>query len=124
MSLADDFSDLLGQRAEFSREMIGRDSDREPQQGIMEETVGALPFSFYFSSGKAQENLDAMLVFKDVNDYVLRVAKTEQNFSAVIGKTVRLIAVNYGGGDLIVIINEIQGHPVNPEYVVGCKASP
>lgn len=122
MSLADDVRDLNAEGAAMRQEARGVDQAGNPQLGRMEDAQPGDTFSCYFSSGKTAEAMQPLLMFKDVYDIVVRVAKTEKNFVARQNKTIRLIGAGENGSDIVARIEEIQTSALNPEYVCGCKA--
>jgi hypothetical protein len=119
MSLATQAQSLATQGATFRRAVFGINQSGTVQTGKMEGAVAT--FACYFSPVRSHEQLDEAM-FKDVHDCILRVAKTETNFSPTIGKNVVLIAAKPGPADLTLRISELGHSGLNPEYVVGCKA--
>ena len=122
MSLATQARSLAALGATDRLALFGVNPAGAPQTARMEDDTNPLhTFPCYFSPVRSQEQLDEAM-FKDVHDTILRVAKTETNFSPVIGKNVVLIAAKNDNTDLTLRISELGHSGVNPEYVMGCKA--
>jgi hypothetical protein len=119
MSLATQARDLATQGAAMRLSLFGINQSGAAQKGKMEG--GTQTFDCYFSPVRSHEQLDEAM-FKDVHDSILRVAKTQTNFSPTIGKNVVLIAAKPGAADITLRISELGHSGLNPEYVVGCKA--
>jgi hypothetical protein len=119
VSIATQAQDLASLGAAFRRAVFGVNQSGGAQTGRMDGAVQTFPC--YFSPVRSHEQLDEAM-FKDVHDCILRVAKTETNFSPTIGKNVVLIAAKPGPADITLRISELGHSGLNPEYVVGCKA--
>ena len=102
-------------------EISGIDAAGEPQRARMEGADPALTFACYFSPDRNGEASIA-LGFTEAHDLILRVLKTEPNFTPVIGKKVRLLRANSDGTDLVLRITTAGTSGINPEQVIGCKA--
>ena len=121
MSLATQTSSLASLGAADRLSIFGINQSGSPQTGRMESQIDtSKTFPCYFSPVRSQEQLDAAM-FKDVHDTILRVAKTEDNFTPIIGANVILIAAKNDESDLTLRISELGHSGINPEYVLGCK---
>ncbi len=120
MALATQARELAALGASDRLSIFGINSSGAQQLGRMESANQFQTFPCYFSPVRSQEQLDEAM-FKDIHDTILRIAKTETNFSPVIGKNVVLIAAKNDGSNLTVRISELGHSGMNPEYVIGCK---
>ena len=86
------------------------------------EDSDAPTFVCHFTLAAAEQELAGIGIRTDVN-LILRVPKTEPNFSGVIGKNVIIYAAAPDGGNLAVrLVVKKPFHPLDPMHVFGCKS--
>lgn len=110
-----DFQNLLDQAAGLRQEIFGRDEEGEGQTFDYDETTKDVPG--YYTPIRYQRQLDE-LNMREVHDVVIRIRKTNLP-SPAIGKSLRFLDK---GQMMLVRIDELGSHPINPEWVLGCKA--
>lgn len=112
MSLADQFTDLARQGADFRKEIYGATAAMDD--------LPDLTFPCYYSPANQVEMLTPFGIQQDF-DLVLRVRKTETNFIPEIGKNVRILGVGPDGSDLVARLVKPRTHALGVEHVFECK---
>lgn len=110
------FQSLLKATAATRQSLFGVVDDNNSPV-LLDYDNGLQSFQGYYTPVKSQQQLDA-IGFKDVHDSVVRFSK-DVPFIPQLGKKIRITE-----GERIVTLqlSEFGSHPINPEYVIGCKA--
>ncbi|MBA3833935.1 MAG: hypothetical protein H0X34_19015 [Chthoniobacterales bacterium] len=113
---ANSFRAFASRGALLRRNLYGQDEAGDPQTFDYDDDT-ARDVRGYYTPIRYQRQLDE-LNMRDVHDLVIRIFKAELPL-VELGKQFRFIQ---DGKEVVVRIDEIGSHPLNPEWVLGCKS--